>query len=95
MLQGKYLAFTEEDLSTASIITDAMFASLSTVGWYPPAEVLGSSFIEGAAVWDLDIPAAVNYCKSLGYADKDITLDVVMTVNKKLVFEDTSAFNSL
>lgn len=64
MLAGKYVAFTEADLNSEDAVINAMFASLSTVGWYPPAEAFGSSFVDGAAVWDIDIPAAINYCKA-------------------------------
>lgn len=72
-----------------------MYASLSTVGFYPPVEAFNSSFIDGAAVWDIDIPAAINICSSLGFADSDIVVDVIMTTHKSIPFEDTSAFNSI
>jgi len=65
------------------------------VGYYPPVEAFGSSFVDGAAVWDIDIPAAINTCSSLGYSEDNIVVDVLMTTNKVLVFEDTSDFNSV
>jgi len=74
---------------------NVLYASLSTVGWYAPVEAFGSSFVDGAAVWDIDIPAAINTCSSLGYADENIYVDVLMTTNKAIAFEDTSEFNSL
>ena len=72
-----------------------LYASLSSVGYFAPVEAFGSSFVDGAAVWDIDIASAVNTCASLGYAADSIVVDVVMTANKALAFEDTTEFNSL
>jgi len=72
-----------------------MYASLSTVGWYAPAKAFGSYYVDGTSVWDLDIPAAINHCYELGYTDANIVVDVIMTVNKVIIPEDTTQFNSL
>ena len=61
-----------------------MFASLSTVGYYPPAEVFGSAFVDGAAVWDIDIFSAINKCEAQGFKEEDIVVDVLLTTNKKI-----------
>lgn len=95
MLAGKYREFTKTELTSQDAIINAMYASLSYVGFYPPAEAFGSSFVDGAAVWDIDIPAAINKCYSLGYTDNTIVVDVIMTTNKVLPFEDTTDKNSL
>jgi len=65
------------------------------VGYFPPAEVFDSSYVDGAAIWDVDIFAAVNRCKAQGYAESDIVIDVILTTDKKLVAEDTTQFKSL
>lgn len=72
-----------------------MFASLSTVGYYPPAEVFGSSYVDGAAVWDIDIFSALNRCEALGYKEEDIVIDVLLTNDKKLEVKDTTSYNSI
>jgi len=95
MLSGKFVDFDETKFSNHDDLTKVMYASLSSVGFYPPVEAFGSSWIDGAAVWDIDIPAAINICESLGYAESDIVVDVIMTTHKSVEFEDTSAFNSL
>jgi predicted acylesterase/phospholipase RssA len=56
-----------------------LYASLSFAGFFPPADVLGSSYFDGSAVWDVDIFSAVNRCKAKGFEDKNIIVDVVMT----------------
>jgi len=71
-----------------------MFASFSHVGYVPPAEVFGSSFVDGAAVWDIDIFSAINNCEAQGFKEQDIVVDVLLTVDKKLDYEDTTDFSS-
>lgn len=95
MLSGKFVDFDETMFTNEDDLTNVMYASLSTVGFYPPVEAFGSAFIDGAAVWDIDIPAAINICSTLGYADSDIVVDVIMTSYKAVPFEDTTAFNSI
>jgi predicted acylesterase/phospholipase RssA len=95
MLSGKYADFDETKLTNTQDITNVLYASLSTVGFYPPVEAFGSTYIDGAAVWDIDIPSAINTCSSLGYEDHDIVVDVIMTTHKDIPFEDTSSFNSI
>jgi hypothetical protein len=72
-----------------------MYASLSTVVYYPPAEVFGSSFVDGAAVYDIDIFTAINRCEALGFKEQDIVVDVLLTNDKKLAPVDTTDYNSL
>lgn len=67
MLAGKYVSFTELDLPNDDSIINAMYASLSTVAFYPPAEAFGSAYVDGAAVYDIDIPAAINECLAQGF----------------------------
>lgn len=61
-----------------------MFASLSFAGFFPPADVLGSYYFDGSAVWDIDIFSGVNRCKDKGFAYTDIVVDVVMTSSANL-----------
>jgi predicted acylesterase/phospholipase RssA len=62
MLSGKFVDFDETKFANDDDLTNVMYASLSSVGFYPPVEAFGSSWIDGAAVWDIDIPAAINIC---------------------------------
>lgn len=52
---------------------------MSFAGFFPPAEVLGSSWFDGSAVWDVDIFSAINRCVDKGFAQSDITVDIIMT----------------
>jgi len=62
LIVGKYTGYKETDLSENADLVSSLYASLSAVGFYPPVEAFGSSMVDGAAVWDIDIPATINYC---------------------------------
>jgi len=36
-------------------------------------------YLEGSVSKPIDIPSAVNHCKSLGYSENQIIVDIVMT----------------
>jgi hypothetical protein len=57
---------------------------MSFAGFFPPADVLGSTFFDGSAVWDIDIFSAINACKDLGFQEADIDVDVIMTSSANL-----------
>ena len=65
-------------------LVDLMFASMSFAGFFPPAEVLGSTFFDGSAVWDIDIFSAINRCVELGFQNQDIVVDAIMTSSTNL-----------
>jgi predicted acylesterase/phospholipase RssA len=71
-----------------------MFASFSFAGFFPPAEVMGSSFFDGSVIWDLDIFSAVNKCLET-HADTDVVVDVVLTTTKTFNTVDASNYNAV
>mmetsp|Transcript_29881 Transcript_29881/g.45685 ORF Transcript_29881/g.45685 Transcript_29881/m.45685 type:complete len:222 (-) Transcript_29881:40-705(-) len=79
VLDGDYKDFSDKNITQGGNLIDAMYASMSFAGFFPPAEVLGSSWFDGSAVWDLDIFSGVNRCKEAGFAESDIIVDVIMT----------------
>ena len=48
-------------------LVDALYASMSFAGFFPPAEVLDSYYFDGSAVWDIDIFTAINRCSEKGF----------------------------
>lgn len=74
---------------------DALYASLSFAGFFPPADVLGSYYFDGSAVWDIDIFSGVNRCKDKGFANEDIVVDVVMTSSANLKEVNAENFKSV
>ena len=60
-------------------MVDTLFASFSWPGFFPPAEMLGSAYIDGSSVYDLDIYAGINKCLSQGYEQEKIVVDALLT----------------
>jgi predicted acylesterase/phospholipase RssA len=56
---GAYKDFNQDTINSSNL-QDVLFASMSVPGFFPPAEVLGSTWFDGSAVWDIDIFAAIN-----------------------------------
>jgi predicted acylesterase/phospholipase RssA len=74
---------------------DALYASLSFAGFFPPADVLGSYYFDGSAVWDIDIFSGVNRCKDKGFSNEDIVVDVVMTSSANLKEVNAENYKSI
>jgi hypothetical protein len=95
LLSGLYVNYNEEMLADTKDLESVMYASFSPVVFTAPAAVLGSSFVDGAAVWDIDIFSAINNCEALGFKEENIVVDVLLTIDKKVEVEDTESYNSL
>ena len=84
VVDGSYKDFSDKNITQGDNLNDALFASMSFAGFFPPAEVLGSSYFDGSAVWDIDIFSAINKCTDKGFKNEDIVVDVVMTSSANL-----------
>uniref|UniRef100_A0A7S3IFS7 PNPLA domain-containing protein n=1 Tax=Strombidium inclinatum TaxID=197538 RepID=A0A7S3IFS7_9SPIT len=95
---GLFKEFTDKNITQGGNLIDAMYASMSFAGFFPPAEVLDTAWFDGSGVWDLDIFSGVNRCKEAGFAEKDIVVDVIMTSSanlKEVEAEDYKSVNML
>lgn len=68
---------------------------MSFAGFFPPAEVLGSNYFDGSAVWDIDIFSAINRCTEKGFKNKDIVVDVIMTSSANLKNVEAEDYKSI
>lgn len=68
---------------------------MSFSGFFPPADVLDSYYIGGAAVWDIDIFSAINDCYGKGYKNEDIIVDVVLTSAANLKEVEAENYTSI
>lgn len=84
VIDGSYKDFSDKNITAGHNLNEALYASMSFAGFFPPAEVLGSSFFDGSAVWDIDIFSAINKCTEKGFKNEDIVVDVVMTSSANL-----------
>ena len=95
VVDGSYKDFSDANITSGSNLDDALFASLSFAGFFPPADVLGSSYFDGSAVWDIDIFSAINKCSAKGFANEDIIVDVVLTSAANLKNVTADNFKSI
>jgi len=95
VVDGTYKDFSDTNLTDNTNLVDAMYASMSVAGFFPPADVLGSSFFDGSAVWDIDIFSAVNKCTDLGFKNEDIIVDVIMTSSANLKDVEAEDYKSI
>jgi len=91
VLSAEFVPFTKENL-THNII-DAMKASLSFPGFFPPTEMMGSKFFDGASVWNIDIFPAINKCLEVA-PQEDIVVDVLFTSSASLPKVNASEYKS-
>ena len=84
VIDGSYKDFSDKNITQGDNLVDALYASMSFAGFFPPAEVLGSAYFDGSAVWDIDIFSAINRCTEKGFKNEDIVVDVVMTSSANL-----------
>lgn len=61
-----------------------LFASFAFPGFFPPAEVFGSKYFDGSAVYDIDIFTAINKCLEKGFTEENIIVDVILTSSANL-----------
>ena len=92
VLTGSYHDFTKADLSAN--LQDAMYASFSYAGFFPPAQSMGSDWFDGSVIWDVDIFSAVNACLET-HSQADTVVDVILTSDKTLKQVDASNYHSI
>jgi len=89
VVDASFRDFSDKNITAGADLVDALFASLSVAGFFPPADVLNGHFFDGSAVWDIDIYSAINRCKDEGFAESDIVVDIIM--NSAANLKDVSA----
>lgn len=94
VLAGTYVDFKEEDL-TGDNLYNVMYSQFAQAGIFPPVEYNNTNYFDGSTIWDLDIFSVVNQCQAMGYADKDIVVDTILTSEKTLKVVDASNYKSI
>lgn len=94
VLDGLYKDFSQSNLTSDNIV-DALYASMSVAGFFPPVQAFDSEWFDGSAVWDIDIFSAVNRCKAKGFAEKDIVIDTILTSSANLAEVDAEDYKSI
>ena len=94
VLDGHYVDFTEKNITSGDNLINAMYASFAYPGFFPPVQAFGSSWFDGAAVYDIDIFSAINNCLRTT-PESDIVVDVLLTSAANLTVVDASKYTSI
>lgn len=79
---GDYIDLT--DLITTEKLEDAVFAVTALNVFFPPVHAFGQDWYDGSGVWPIEVIGPISRCHQLGFSDKDIIVDVLMTQSDKL-----------
>jgi len=93
-LKGQYKEFEDEDLSQGNNIVDSLFASFSVPGFFAPTDAFGSKFFDGSAVYEIDIPTAINKCLEKT-TQENVVVDVLLTSSAELKTVDAKDYRSV
>ena len=74
---GEYHEFNQSNTNYYDF-GQAALASGSIPGVFPPMSMVGSYFVDGGTVWNINIDSAINQCLDMGAAPEEITLDVLV-----------------
>jgi len=94
VLDGHYVDFTEKNITDDNNLINAMYASFAFPGFFPPVDAFGSSWFDGAAVYDIDIFSAINNCLRTT-PESDIVVDVLLTSSANLTQVDAKDYTSI
>lgn len=94
VLDGHYVDFTEKNITTEDNLVYSMYSSFAYPGFFPPVQAFGSSWFDGAAVYDLDIFSAVNNCLKT-VDESDVVIDVLLTSSANLTQVDAKDYTSI
>ena len=92
VLTGQFKSFKEHHTSEEFI--KVLQASVSFPGVFKTVEAFDSVWFTGSAIYEMDVIAPINHCLELGYTDKDIVIDVVLSGNPHMHHVYAKIFNA-
>mmetsp|Transcript_17696 Transcript_17696/g.29925 ORF Transcript_17696/g.29925 Transcript_17696/m.29925 type:complete len:273 (+) Transcript_17696:211-1029(+) len=92
VLNGQYKSF--KGVHSREEIIKVLQASVSFPGVFKFVEAFDSLWFTGSAIYEIDVIAPINHCKKLGYEDKDIVLDVILSGNPHLPHQAATIMNA-
>lgn len=82
LYESKYYLLNSS-YSTEKLLA-AVRASLNNHGNFPVVNVDQHQFVSGEVMIPVDVSSALKYCRSLGYWNYQMTVDIVLVTNQKL-----------
>lgn len=72
---GEWHQFTEKNTKWSDL-HQAALSSGSIPGIFPPQKWLGTAFMDGGTIWNINIDGAVKACMDLGFQPSEVVLDI-------------------
>ena len=94
-LISHHYVFFNSTKATMDTMKTGVRASMSTAGIFPYVEFRDYMLTDGPTKFNVDLLHGVNACNSMGYANKDIVVDAVLSSGKKMDRVDASNYKSL
>ena len=92
VLNGQFSIF-DESLPTDDFMK-ILTASVSFSGISPAIEYDGQIFFSGNTVYENDVLSVINHCESLGYTEKDIVIDTILSGEREITHVDMQNSNA-
>jgi predicted acylesterase/phospholipase RssA len=92
VLTGQYHSFKEHH--TSDELISVLQASVAFPGVFKTVEAFDSVWFTGSAIYETDVIAPINHCREIGYKDKDIVLDIVLSGNPHIHHVYAKIFNA-
>ncbi len=73
---GQYTTFGNNNCAFGEELANAALCSSSIPIVFPPNHFQGQYYMDGGTTWNINVSSAVNGCKSLGFDEAHITVDV-------------------
>lgn len=93
-LEGSYKEFSEANITSGDNLVQSLFASFAIPGFFPPVNAFGSKWFEGSAVYQIDIPTAINKCLEQT-SEENIVVDIVLTSSAHLKQVDAKDYRAI
>ena len=74
---GQFVSLDFDDLEPSEYV-QAVLASASIPGIFPPTKLRDYLLIDGGTTWNLNIVGAIDKCRKMGFKDQDIVLDIII-----------------
>lgn len=93
LLNGAFEVYSEHQKTSDMI--ELLKASVAFSGMSPAIPLFGSLYLSGNSIYENDVNSAIRHCEELGYDEKDIVIDSIITGSVYMDFWDASKQNAL
>jgi predicted acylesterase/phospholipase RssA len=86
VISGEYKDLS--DIRGDVLLQDAVFAATAVNVFFPPVHKFETDWFDGSGVWPIEVIGPIKRCEQMGYKEKDIVVDILMTNSYELPARD-------